>query len=105
MPKSQRTPASSNMRTIRSVFVMIGSSSDPHGVHDVLDRANDGERGQFSGFGIFARHIFNVDMKPAELPFNVNVMKIALKAGHGQDAYECVVGADPRRARCGGYII
>src|SRR5438445_11408629 len=97
MPKSQRTPASSNMRTIRSVFVMIGSSSDPHGVHDVLNRAYDGERGQFSGFGILARHIFNVDMKPAELRFNINVMTIELKSGHRQDAYAGHDGAVPRQ--------
>src|SRR5262245_52735138 len=61
-------------------------SSDPHRVDDILHRANDRQRGQLSGLGILTGNILDVNVKPAELTFDFDVVAVTQESRNCKDA-------------------
>src|SRR2546426_1132309 len=85
------------LRRLRGRFIVRNRPdlliSDANGIDNVLHSANNRERSELSRFGIFARYVFDVDVKPPELAFNLDVMIIALESGHSKNTNLCFVGA------------
>ena len=77
---------------------MCELSSDPHGVDDILHRANDRQCGQLSGLGILAGNILDVNVKPAELPFDFDVMAVTQESWDRKDADSCPIWPDTGQA-------
>ena len=75
-----------------------GLSSDPHGVDDILHRANDRQRGQLSGLGILTGNILDVNVKPAELTFDFDVVAVTQKSRDRKDADSGSIGPDAGEA-------
>ena len=71
-----------------------GLSSDPHGVDDILYRANDRQRGELSGLGILTGNILDVNVKPAELAFDFDVVAVTQKSWDRKDADSGSIGSD-----------
>ena len=73
-------------------------SSDPHGVDDILHRANDRQRGQLSGLGILTGNILDVNVKSTELTFDFDVVAVTQESRNCKDADSGSIGPDAGEA-------
>src|SRR5258706_10006015 len=95
--------ASVRMRATSSAVFLI-SVDDPDRIGRVLDGADDRERRQLAGARVFARDVFDPDDEPAELPFHVDLVAVALELRDGDDPDARPVRADPGEAHGGGDV-
>jgi hypothetical protein len=70
----------------------------------IPDRADDGQRGEPAGAGVFSGGVLNVDGQKAELPFYFDVVTVALEPRHGQDSDHGPVGPQTGQAHRRGYV-
>ena len=81
-----------------------GLSPYPERVNCVLDGADDGEGREFAGLWVLGGVILDVHPQYPKFAFDLDVVAIALQAGHGNHLDLRSVGSDTSQTDCGGHV-